>query len=204
MLWSSTTGQIWQEGVIDPALTKFINSSQPAQKSIIGAGSIFIVHGHDQSDLNKLTVFLKRLDLTPIILAESDGAGMTIIEALESDELGIGNADFGIVLLTDDDFGYSKRDGIGKTSPRARQNVIFEMGMLMVKLTRRNVAMLVKSNVELPSDTKGIIYHEYKTDLIEDLGPTLIKRFQRAGLHFSDTQTTTALFPKKQASQSNQ
>ena len=36
--------------------------------------------------------------------------------------------DFGIVLMTPDDKGYADRDGSQATQPRARQNVVLEMG----------------------------------------------------------------------------
>ena len=47
---------------------------------------------------------------------------------------------FRIVLLTPDDVGYSKSDGDAQAKPRARQNVILEMGMLLASLTWRQKA----------------------------------------------------------------
>ena len=48
-------------------------------------------------------------------------------QALEN-EIGPGanRMRFGIVLLTPDDVGYSKKDGPDKAEPRARQNVVME------------------------------------------------------------------------------
>ena len=42
--------------------------------------------------------------------------------------------------------------------PRARQNVVFEHGYLIAKLTRKNVVALVEPGVEIPGDLSGIIY----------------------------------------------
>ena len=42
--------------------------------------------------------------------------------------------------------------------PRARQNVVLEMGMLIARLGRTNVAILKKGHVEVPSDAQGIVY----------------------------------------------
>jgi predicted nucleotide-binding protein len=65
---------------------------------------------------------------------------------------------FGIVLLTPDDVGYAKKDGDAAAKPRARQNVILEMGMLLASLTRQRVAILQQGFIEHPSDVADIIY----------------------------------------------
>ena len=41
---------------------------------------------------------------------------------------------------------------------RARQNVVFELGYFMGKLGREKVCLLLKDQVELPSDIGGIVY----------------------------------------------
>lgn len=71
--------------------------------------------------------------------------GRTIIEALEQ-EIGPDAAEvkFGIVLLTLNDLGYSKTEGAEKLQPRARQNVVLEMGVLLSSMGRKNVAILKK------------------------------------------------------------
>jgi predicted nucleotide-binding protein len=42
--------------------------------------------------------------------------------------------------------------------PRARQNVIFELGYFFAKLERKNVCVLYKQGVEILSDISGIVY----------------------------------------------
>ena len=42
--------------------------------------------------------------------------------------------------------------------PRARQNVIFELGYFTGKLDRGRVCALTKGNVEIPSDYDGVLY----------------------------------------------
>ncbi|WP_342713461.1 TIR domain-containing protein [Bradyrhizobium sp. B124] len=42
--------------------------------------------------------------------------------------------------------------------PRARQNVVFELGFVIGKFGAANVAALMKSTVEKPSDLEGIAY----------------------------------------------
>ena len=61
------------------------------------------------------------------MLANTSGNGMTIIEALEEEIVKDSDdkCKFGIVLLTPDDIGYSKKDGEKGAEPRARQKCCF-------------------------------------------------------------------------------
>jgi len=122
-------------------------------------GKVFVVHGHDQASREQLELILHKLGLDPFVLQNTGGAGLTIIEALEQ-EIGPDAAEvkFGIVLLTPDDLGYSKTDGAEKVQPRARQNVVLEMGMLLSSIGRKNVAILKKGHLDVPSDAQGILY----------------------------------------------
>jgi predicted nucleotide-binding protein len=48
--------------------------------------------------------------------------------------------------------------------PRARQNVIFELGFFIGMLGPERVAALVSSEVERPSDFDGVVYIPIDTD----------------------------------------
>lgn len=130
---------------------------------------VFVVYGHDEKARNDLELILRRWGLNPIILCQKPSGGLTIIEALEKH---MKNAKYGIVLATPDDIGYSKCDD-KKKKYRARQNVVFEMGMLYAKIERQNVAVLIQNSSELdlemekPSDLDGIIYIDYKNSVVE-------------------------------------
>ncbi|WP_375608414.1 MULTISPECIES: TIR domain-containing protein [unclassified Bartonella] len=152
---------------------------------------IFIVHGHDRTALKQLTSILNDFNLEPYILQNTSGNGLTIIEALEK---GICSdfIKFGIVLLTPDDIGYAKSAGKKAAQPRARQNVIFEMGMLISALSRKNVAILKKQDLELPSDINGIIYLPFKEHVKETL-KDLSHRLCEAGFNLDAKKVTHAL-----------
>lgn len=65
---------------------------------------------------------------------------------------------FGIVLYIPDDVGEAviKKDQL---QPRARQNVVFEHGLVISKLRSERVFPLVTDHtVELPSDISGMVY----------------------------------------------
>lgn len=118
---------------------------------------VFIVHGHDEGPRESLARFLEKIDLDPIILHEQASRGMTIAEKL------IANSDvnFAVVLLTPDDHG--KTASSSELNPRARQNVILELGYFMGYLGRDKVCALVKDDLELPSDYVGTIYIKWDT-----------------------------------------
>lgn len=117
--------------------------------------NIFIVHGRDHYERDKLVTILKKLDFYPIVLDNEPNTGLTIIEKLERD---INNVGFGFIIYTSDDIGKLK-DGVEK--PRARQNVVFEHGYLFGLLGRNRTCALLKGKVEFPSDLDGVIYEKY-------------------------------------------
>ena len=63
---------------------------------------------------------------------------------------------FAVVLLTPDDVGASA--GSNDLRPRARQNVVLELGYFTSSLGRSRVCALKKGDIEIPSDYLGIVY----------------------------------------------
>lgn len=116
---------------------------------------IFVVHGHDELLKTKTARFIEKLGYEAVILHEQASRGMTIIEKIET----YTNVGFAIVLYSPDDRGSSVAEADkGTVFLRARQNVIFEHGYLIAKLTRARVVPLVSGKLELPSDISGIVY----------------------------------------------
>nr|WP_245407026.1 nucleotide-binding protein [Bartonella tribocorum] len=133
---------------------------------------------------------LRRLELEPYILKDTSGNGLTIIEILEKETCN-DSTGFGIVLLTLDDIGYAISDGETKAQFRARQNVVLEMGMLIATLSRKNVAILRKEGIEIPSDAHGIKYIAFKEHVKEAL-PDLFDRLCEAGYNVDAKKLTKA------------
>ena len=127
-------------------------SSKPPGKKV------FVVHGHDEEALTGVKSFLHNTGLESIVLRDEPSKGQTIIEKfLEySEEVG-----FAIVLLTPDDIGGGSSDSYEELRPRARQNVIFELGFFIGKLERERVCALFRQGVEIPSDYKGVLFVEF-------------------------------------------
>jgi predicted nucleotide-binding protein len=66
------------------------------------------------------------------------------------------SAAYAVVLLAEDDMGRSRLARVLR--PRARQNVIFELGFLFGRLGRSHVSVIRDSGVEKPSDIDGLVY----------------------------------------------
>ncbi|MEA5535294.1 nucleotide-binding protein [Crocosphaera sp. XPORK-15E] len=134
---------------------------------------IFIVHGHDNEAKREVDVLIRKLGFNPIILHEQPNQGKTIIEKFEN----YSNVSFAIILLTPDDEG-KVRNKDEELKPRARQNVILELGYFMGKLGRDKVCALYKEKVEIPSDFSGVLYTmmdnagAWKTEIAKEMKKT--------------------------------
>jgi predicted nucleotide-binding protein len=113
---------------------------------------VFLVHGHDDGAKESTARFLEKLGITAVILHEQPNLGKTLIEKLEH----YGKVPFAVVLLTPDDEGRAK--DAPTLNPRARQNVVLELGYFVGHLGRMHVCALYKGGVELPSDYDGVVW----------------------------------------------
>ncbi len=118
---------------------------------------IFLVHGHDELALQETARFLEKLEQDVIILREQPNRGRTLIEKFEE----YADVGFAIVLLTSDDRGGPAGAAYDEQKPRARQNVLFELGYFIGRLGRNRVCALYRPGVEIPSDYSGVLYQEF-------------------------------------------
>ena len=164
------------------------NPSPPAVPADVPGGvseRVFVVYGHDEAACEQLELVLHRLGLDPFVLGNTSGSGLTIIEALEKEILSSNQGKrFGIVLLTPDDMVYKQGGSPEDAEPRARQNVVMEMGMLVAAFGRSRVAILKKGHVVVPSDASGIIYLGFNSHVKETAGK-LCQRLREAGFELS-------------------
>jgi predicted nucleotide-binding protein len=127
---------------------------------------MFIVHGRDRV-VFELQHYLKDvLKLgEPIVLAEKPLRGKTLIEKFEHYAAG---TDVAFVLVTPDDTG-SLIVSSDALQPRARQNVIFELGYFCGYLRRSSgrVILLHKGFMEMPSDVSGVCYIDITRGITE-------------------------------------
>ena len=141
---------------------------------------VFIVHGHDHHSLDQLRLLLMDLQLDPVVIQNMAGSGDTLIEKLEN----VGSTDYACVLLTPDDEG-RERNSDDKLLPRARQNVILELGMVLARLGRARVAILLEGkSLERPSDIDGLIYIPFSSH-VKETKDKLVANLHEAGFRFN-------------------
>ena len=138
--------EYWEESPQDISLAEAPQVPQP-----VITNRVFLIHGRDHGTRDTVARFLGRMQLEPVILEEQPDQGLTVIEKFERNSSG----DFVVALLTPDDVGGPNADEL---NPRARQNVILELGYFIGKLGRDRVRALVKGDVEIPSDYSGVLY----------------------------------------------
>ena len=140
----------WLGGALMPAASP---NPEPPAPSDGRARKVFLVHGHDEAVRETVARFIQGLGLEPIILHERTNKGRTIISKFREEAADVA---FAVVLMTPDDKG-AKADAEG-LNPRARQNVVFELGFFIGALGPEKVSALTKGRLEKPSDFDGVVY----------------------------------------------
>ncbi len=135
---------------------------------------VFVIHGRDTVTRDRIVAILAGLRLIPIVLEREATSGRTIIELVEQ----FSEVHYAVAIMTADDVG-TLADAADSLAPRARQNVIFEIGYLMARLGRERI-MIMREDVEIPSDLSGI----RSVDLSlpdEEIRTALMRDFQGLG-----------------------
>ncbi len=115
---------------------------------------VFLVHGHNDGLLHEVARYLEKLKLQPVVLREQPNSGRTIIQKFED----YADVAYAVVLLTPDDRGGVVSVPFEQQRPRARQNVLFELGYFIGKLSRCRVTALHLGDVDIPSDYAGVAF----------------------------------------------
>ena len=128
---------------------------------IVAKKKVFVVHGRDKTPALELARFVeKRYPIDAILLEEQAHKGRTIIEKLEDHS----DVSFAFITLTPDDVGALKGEPLQE---RGRQNVIFEWALFIGKIGRKNVCLLIKGDIEIPSDLRGIGEYRFNSNIKE-------------------------------------
>jgi predicted nucleotide-binding protein len=145
----------------------------PKPATLVQTDKVFVVYGHDDEMQQTVARILERQGLDAVLLHEHANEGRVLIQKVEDHS----TAGFAIVLLSPDDEGRSAKSK-DKMRPRARQNVIMELGLCIGKLGRKHVFVLYRPSphFEFPSDMEGILYSPYdnpkgnwRNDLIKEM-----------------------------------
>lgn len=139
-------------------------------------GDVFVVHGRNEGVRETVARFLERLELHVVVLREKPNQGRTIIEKFED----YSDVGFAVVLLTADDRGGPRDASYNAQTPRARQNVLLELGFFLGKIGRKRVCSLYEEGVEVPTDYLGVLFVPFDRDGAWKL--TLAREIKAAGL----------------------
>ncbi|GGI23647.1 TIR domain-containing protein [Pedobacter mendelii] len=133
------------------------SNSRIGETTIDKPNRIFISHGKS-TEWYKLQAYLeKTLNYKTLELAQEANQGRTIMQKLgeESDK-----CRYAIIVMTGD-------DEQGEDKPRARENVMHEIGFFQGKYGFRNVCLLYEENTSLPSNIHGLVYIPFTRGMIE-------------------------------------
>jgi hypothetical protein len=176
------------KGTVDGDPCNPVTFSSPVQEYLpdLRKEKVFIIHGKDKYQALLLNKYLNSHKVDAIVLDDIANKGKTIIEQIEYVQSRISYA---FAILTPDDVGCLHEDFkeilavasgpkatskevaskvLGKLQTRARQNVLFELGLFIGTLGRENVCYLKqKSLKEIPSDLDGVLYKEFDKSVEE-------------------------------------
>lgn len=143
----------------DPEFTQLPTppvATQAKEKARITAipNRVFVVHGRNEIARREVVAFLTSLGVEAVVLHDRPNMGRHLLTKF-IDEAGL--VAFAVVLMTADDVGAARG---GREAPRARQNVILELGYFLSHLGLSKVCALVTPGLETPSDFNGIVYVE--------------------------------------------
>jgi ligand-binding sensor protein len=145
----------------------------PTVRPFGSSNRIFISHGRNLRIRKKVIEFFRKcLKLEPVVFDKEAAVGGTITEELERCCSLCRTA---VAILTADDFTEHGR-------PRARQNVIHELGFLHGQYGRRRVLILREQGVELPSNLDGILRIDFKGGHVENKFEDIKMHLTRMGV----------------------
>jgi predicted nucleotide-binding protein len=161
------------DGTDEPALTPFdaarfvkpVNgsaSSMPVasvvESATNGAQHVFLVHGRNETWKHAVNTLLQQAGSYDITILNDRPDERRALVA--SSEEAVAHARYAVVLLTADDVAsprvQSEREPY--VAPRARQAVVFELGVLVAVLSPQCICVLYEEGVELPCDLDGMNY----------------------------------------------
>jgi predicted nucleotide-binding protein len=117
---------------------------------------VFISHGKSPDWREVQSYVEKDLSIETLELAQEPSRGRTVLQKLndESDK-----CSFAVVVMTGD-------DQVGTGSPRARENVLHEIGFFQGKLGLENVCLLHEEGTSIPSNIHGLVYIPFPKGLV--------------------------------------
>lgn len=153
---------------------EILANSRPAEASpAVRASRVFISHG-SSPDWQEVQAHIERdLDIRTLELAQEPNRGRTVLQKLaeESDR-----CSYAVVVMTGD-------DEIEGDAPRARQNVLHEIGFFQGKFGLPSVTLLYEEGTDIPSNIHGLVYIPFPKSLVSAGFGALDRELRAALLH---------------------
>ncbi len=145
-----------ERALLEEILRKLATGDAPAAEpaGVREPEFVFLVHGRAVEKAESIARYVEKLGPKVVILQEQPNQGRTVIEKFEDHAAVV----FAIVLMTGDDQGGLVGAAADELQPRARQNVVLELGYFLARLGRRLVVVLYEEGVEVPSDYSGVLF----------------------------------------------
>lgn len=143
---------------------------------------VYVIHTGEGPMEKDVISLLKKIDLQPLLRHNR----LDSIKSLEQEFADQTNANFAVVILSSDEFVYSKNGKPGDAKLRARQDIIFDLGYLLGRLGRQNVLALYyeQKSFLLPTLLHNAVYLPY--DKGGGWQQALMKRLQFCGYNIKD------------------
>lgn len=141
---------------------------------------VFIIYGREKMQALLLKDYLRKLKVDAIMFDDLRDEGKTIFQKINDIN---NNISYAFAILTPDDIGClkididkftEKRKAFSKEAlnkileNRARQNVLFELGLFIGALGKENICYLKQKDLkEIPSDLDGVLYKEFEKSVEE-------------------------------------
>jgi predicted nucleotide-binding protein len=131
---------------------------------------VFISHGR-AADWREVQPFLERdVGLDTLELAQQPNRGRTVLQKLAEEAA---QCSYAVIVMTGDDV-------IGDDLPRARENVIHEIGYFQGRYGLDRVALLYEDGTNIPSNISGLAYIAFPKGLISASLSTLQRELNDA------------------------
>lgn len=153
---------------IEQAFELRANSELAAPITLEIERKVFISHGRAQDWKDVQSFIEKDLEIKTLELAQEANRGRTILQKLEEES---SSCTFAVIVMTGDD-----EDSQG--NPRARENVMHEIGFFQGKYGLSAVCLLHEEGTSIPSNIHGLVYIPFPKGYVNATFGTLMRELK--------------------------
>lgn len=131
---------------------------------------VFISHG-TSNDWREVQDYIEKdLQIQTLELAQEPNRGRTILQKLDEES---NRCSYAVIVMTGD-------DDIGHDRPRARENVMHEIGYFQGRYGLKNICLLYEEGTNIPSNIHGLVYIPFPKGLVRATFGALVRELKTA------------------------